>query len=309
MLYMKNLFNINYASKYFEDLSVRLEKDYRGIGRTDIELFFGDYQIIFECKVKNNYVGIEQNSKYLGCFGKRVKKKILCFLTQDVPSNRILTEMKRKQIEVCYFSWTDIIFILCKYKPNDTNKKVVEEFLSYYERTHKMRNIKEVLVQDLSNATEIKRFFDNKIYRTKPVNGTPLYFSPHFTVKAIEDAELIKRNINDTGIYYMAEIVGVMTGFAQDVFLQTERLDSFVELLKNVDEEEYKNNWKKGIKINNEKDKEYTFFFLGEILPLPKPIKKDGGIEKGRGKDWIAASVSKNRCIPFKEFIRRMADD
>ena len=68
-------------------------------------------------------------------------------------------------------------------------------------------------------------------------------------------------------------------------------------------------NWKKGIKINNEKDKEYTFFFLGEILPLPKPIKKDGGIEKGRGKDWIAASVSKNRCIPFKEFIRRMADD
>lgn len=120
---------------------------------------------------------------------------------------------------------------------------------------------------------------------------------------------MIKRNIDDTGIYYMAEIVGVMTGFAQDVFLQPERLDSFVELLKNVDKEEYKSNWKKGIKINNEKDKEYTFFFLGEILPLPKPIKKDGGIEKGRGKDWIAASVSKNRCIPFKEFIRRMADD
>lgn len=48
MAYDKNLFNINYASKYFEDLSVRLEKDYRGIGRTDIELFFGDYQIIFE---------------------------------------------------------------------------------------------------------------------------------------------------------------------------------------------------------------------------------------------------------------------
>ena len=36
--------------------------------------------------------------------------------------------------------------------------------------------------------------------------------------------------------------------------------------------------------------------------------EKDGGNKTGRGKGWIAAMISRNRCIPFKEFIRRMDD-
>ena len=48
--------------------------------------------------------------------------------------------------------------------------------------------------------------------------------------------------------------------------------------------------------------------FLGEFVNVNKPFRKDGGNKTGRGKGWIAAMISRNRCIPFKEFIRRMDD-
>jgi len=35
---------------------------------------------------------------------------------------------------------------------------------------------------------------------------------------------------------------------------------------------------------------------------------KDGAIEKGRGKNWIAGMIPKNRCVTFAEVIRRLKD-
>lgn len=53
---------------------------------------------------------------------------------------------------------------------------------------------------------------------------------------------------------------------------------------------------------------ENSYYFLGEFVNFKKPFRKDGGNKTGRGKGWIAAMISRNRCIPFKEFIRRMDD-
>ena len=33
------------------------------------------------------------------------------------------------------------------------------------------------------------------------------------------------------------------------------------------------------------------------------------GIEKGRGKNWIAAAVPPNRCVSFKEFTKRIVEN
>jgi hypothetical protein len=35
-------------------------------------------------------------------------------------------------------------------------------------------------------------------------------------------------------------------------------------------------------------------------------LKKDGTNKKGRGKNWIAALIPKNRCVTFEEFTKRL---
>jgi hypothetical protein len=47
----------------------------------------------------------------------------------------------------------------------------------------------------------------------------------------------------------------------------------------------------------------YTYYFLDQPVRLQVPLLKDRGIEKGRGKNWIAAAITKNRCVNFSDFI------
>ncbi len=49
-----------------------------------------------------------------------------------------------------------------------------------------------------------------------------------------------------------------------------------------------------------------TRTFLDDPVKLDRPLLKDGGNKKGRGKGWIAAMIPKNRCVTFEEFTRRM---
>ena len=73
------------------------------------------------------------------------------------------------------------------------------------------------------------------------------------------------------------------------------------------DQEKIIKTWKEGLNGCDDSE-ENSYYFLGEFVNFNKPFRKDKGIKKGRGKGWVAAQISKNRCIPFKEFIRRMDD-
>jgi hypothetical protein len=62
-----------------------------------------------------------------------------------------------------------------------------------------------------------------------------------------------------------------------------------------------------GVRLNLAQDPHtFTFYFLDNSVRIPKPLEKDGTILKGRGKNWIAAMIPKNRCVTFSEFVKRM---
>ncbi len=153
-----------------------------------------------------------------------------------------------------------------------------------------MRDQKEVLVQDLSKPSEIKRYKNNNIYRRDMTFGTPLYFAPYFT-RAASQPE---------GITYLSKVLGVLTVLPQDIA----NFEDELLLYANNDSGLVKK-WLAGIDTGTSKESS-TYYFLADPVQLSKPLLKDGGRKKGRGKGWIAAMIPKNRCVTFEEFTRRI---
>ncbi len=313
---LRNIFNIRYSTKYWDTANITIEDHYNNIGRTDIdiqlaELFEArlktDHHIIIEAKIAKNRLQIDQNQKYLACFDNDLPttKKHLCFVTNALSSNRITKN--QTDVSISYVSWADIIYYLDRIK---NKSDILHQFLYYYDKGYKMKNTKEVLVQDLKHESEIKRFIEYGVYIRDAQSGTPLYFAPHFT----KDAEYIPETKRG-GIFYFSEVCGVITG-TKDIINSKVCKDLLRKFATELTCDENQKNetiekWKKGIKLKientqNIKTSEYSIYLLGETIELKHPFHKDGGIKEGRGKNWIAAAISKNRCIPFKEFIRRM---
>lgn len=291
---MRDVFGIKYANWQHDKSEINLETKHKTIGRTDIEIKFPNYHIIIEAKVGKNSVGKEQNEKYKDCFDLGTTNKILCFITEGLSPNR---NLKLKDINVIYRSWTDIVEVLGRIAKKPEG--LVKEILYYYEGAYKMQHIKEVLVQDLGLKSEIERFEDNHVYKCKPQVGTPLYFAPYFT----KSAEGSRKD----GIYCFAEVCGVVTGKANEI--PEDLLKVFAKKYSELEneQEDIIKKWKKGLN-GCDSSEENSYYFLGEFVNFNKPFRKDGGNKTGRGKGWIAAMISRNRCIPFKEFIRRMDD-
>lgn len=298
---MRDVFGIKKAN--YEKSIIKLETQYEDIGgRTDIEIDIPGHHIILEAKIRNNRVGKEQNQKYVNCPQNTNCVSTLCFITENQDSNVIIPGT-----QIIYRSWTDIIMALENISKEPTPE--IKNFLDYYERIFKMQNVKEVLVRDISKETEINRFMDNKVYMCNPQFGTPLYFAPYFT-------KSVKGDKKD-GIFYFAEVCGVITGnkdSMEDIIKAAKHEDGPLMLYAkkyNSDESdagkkarmEIIEKWVKGIETTSDNK---TYYFLGETIPLKHVFKKDTGINKGRGKGWIAAAIPQNRCIPFKEFMRRI---
>ena len=135
-----------------------------------------------------------------------------------------------------------------------------------------MKAQKEILVQDLSDTTELKRWKDHSVYKRDVTFGTPLYFAPYFT-----------RSTNPSlgeGMRYLSPILGVLTLKQSDIKEYTTDLQSFTDNNQRVQ------NWIQGVTLGNvaQQNEEYTFYFLGEPIELPRPLMKDGTIEKGRAR-------------------------
>lgn len=266
----------------FKEVTIDIERK-RQEGRTDIEIHSpGKFHIIVECKVGSNRIK-DQRSQYLPCF-ENEPKRVLCFITQERDCNREVSS----GIDIHYKGWLDIIGLV---EPKDFNRsEIVSEFASYATRGFKMRDQKEVLIQDLSKPDEIKRYKENFIYRRDITFGSPLYFAPYFT-----------RAANETeGITYLSKVLGVLTVHPQDIASFEDELLVYAD-----NDKELVQKWIAGIEPGNSKESK-TYYFLAAPVRLSKPLLKDGGREIGRGRGWIAAMIPKNRCVTFEEFTRRM---
>ncbi len=270
----------------YKSASIIIEKK-REEGRTDIELSQeGKYHIIVECKIGKGRA-IKQRSQYLTAFDKDAQTKILCILTQERDTN-IQVE---KNVTIKNTSWLEIIELF-----NNkllTQKPIVTDFLKFATKNYKMRELKEILIQDLNDKTEILRFKEFGIYRRDQTFGTPIYFAPYFN-RGSKETE---------GITKLSRILGILTFKTDDFENFRSDLESFTTNQDTVDK------WIKGIQLgNNKKDITYTYYFLDEPLSFKTPLRKDGGREKGRGKDWIAAMIPPNRCVSFTDFIKHIPE-
>lgn len=269
----------------FKATSIEIER-VRDEGRTDIEIRQkGKLHVIVECKVRSNKVQ-SQRTRYLKSFHDD-RKKVLCFITQQNDFKKQVDET----IEIHNLGWMDIANLFDNKQFQDY--PLIKDFLSFVMKGFKMREQKEILVQDLGKPAEIRRFREFQVYRRDVIFGSPFYFSPYFTRKA--------KQTEGEGISYLSKILGILT-------LSPEVIENFTDdLNKFTDDPELVKNWIRGVKLlSEEKDKTFTYFFLEKPLKLNTPLRKDGTTKKGRGKDWIAAMIPKNRCVTFSEFTRRL---
>lgn len=278
--------NVKNTENNYRWTTIQIEHS-RPEGRTDIEIQNPwSYHVIVECKVDAGKVS-SQRTQYLNCFDT-VPRRVMCFITQTRDTNR----NTNAGIVTRHLSWLEILGIFEEARLQAD--PVVGQFMSYAIRTHKMKTQKEILIQDLSDATELKRWKDHAVYKRDVTFGTPLYFAPYFTRST--DPSL------GEGMKYLSPILGVLTLKPSDIKGYETDLQSF------TDDKERVPNWMQGVTMGDatHQNEEHTFYFLGEPVELPCPLMKDGTIKKGRGKNWIAGYIPKNRCVTFAEVIKRL---
>jgi hypothetical protein len=189
--------------------------------------------------------------------------------------------------------WLDVLDLLASRQFSEL--ALVQDFARFATKGFKMRLQKEVLIQDLAKEEEVRRYVASRVYRREPTYGTPLYFAPYFTRRAVDVTPLAANE----GISHLSKVLGVITMRGSDVESYKDELLAFAEgdtLTVQC--------WLTG--VDSTSADESTYYFLAPPVTFPKPLLKDGGIKKGRGKGWIAAKIPKNRCVTFEEFSRRM---
>jgi hypothetical protein len=154
---------------HYKEASIDIERK-RHEGRTDIKIkSLGLYHIIIECKVLANKL-LKQRNQYLSCFDGSCTKKIMCFITQERDTNKQI----REGVTVINTSWVEIIDLLSTKQFFD--KPLVTTFLAFAIKHYKMRELKEILIQDV-NSVEIEKFEQYGVYRRDKTLG-PLFILP-----------------------------------------------------------------------------------------------------------------------------------
>lgn len=294
--------NIRNSKSNYQEVKIEIQKK-RKEGITDIEIFgridnYKKYHIIIECKIKKNKV-VDQREQYLNSFNcLEDSSNLLVFITTDLEVFKLNLSLT-KNIKIYKLTWLDVFSEI--YSSKLKNDKLIIDIKKYIEGGYNMNNyIKEILVQDLGNATEIKRFLEYNVYRRPESAGNPLYFAPYFT----------RGNYEYEGIKYVSKILGVLTIPTNSKIDVIDDLNSFIKFSE-LDEHNKKKlvaKWILGIKLENNIDKksdfkEQTYYFLDDSITLPGICRKK---ELNKSKGWIGGAIPKNRVVSFKALIENM---
>ncbi len=281
-IFLKALGIKNLRSKKYYETRINTETT-RPEGRTDIEIENDDFHIIIECKIAKNKLS-RQKTQYNNVF-KPNKIKILCFITEEIETELNIND----DIRIIYFSWFDILNLI--EKPEFIEDKLILSFKKLSENVLNMNNNNEILIQDLSINTEIELFEKYSLYRRNRTFGIAYYFAPYYT----------KTTGKPVGINQIKKILGVMTFNTQKHNLSSEDFKRF------TDDEKLIENWIDGIN-KDKKNETLTYYFLGDGFKFKTPLLKDEGIQKGRGKNWIAAMIPRNRRLRFIDLLEHIQE-
>jgi len=295
---------LNVRNSLFNYKTVRVEiQKRRDEGVTDIEISGRKenntkYHIVIECKIKKNKVK-KQRDQYLSIFNNSENStNILVFITADLETFKLDLSVI-ENIKIHKLVWLDVFSEI--YNNQLKKDKLILDVKKYIEGGYNMNNyIKEILVQDLGNSIEIRRFLEFNIYRRPESAGNPLYFAPYFT----------RGNYKFEGIKFVSKVLGVLTIPINSNINITDDLNIFVKYSE-LNPDQQKNlieKWILGVKleINRDKDsgfKEQTYYFLDNPITLPGICKKK---EMNKSKGWIGGAIPKNRIVSFKALIENL---
>ena len=270
------------SNSHYRNLEVTIEKK-RDEGRTDIELRVpGRLHIIVECKIESGKI-TRQRTQYLNSFDADAPTKVMCYVTQERGSRLDLNE----NIAFKHISWQDIIERLNV--PRFAVIPLIKDFLSFSQRNYKVRHMKEILVQDLRDAREVSRFRQYNVYRRDESFITPIYFAPYFTRNN-------KANEQE-GISCLSRVLGVLTFNPTQVQNVDDDLNSFTDNTTLIGK------WKDGIRLGNNQNTLYTYFFLDDPVVFANPLLKS---HRQQSRNWIGSLIPKNRCVRFVDFVKHI---
>ncbi len=255
-------------------------------GITDIELHSSRLHIIIEAK-KTGWATIGQlkryanelsNSKYSG-------HRILCSLgVPPISASPARRWSPGNGITLKHLRWIDILRMVLEVQKRD-GSTLLGEYARLIQEIIGMQSYdREVLVRDVTwGSGSFDSFFKHRLYRCKVKEiAEPLFFAPCFA----GNVERIHK-----GIHYFSRVYYRTTFAFGDRNAVREALDEAnsvienkVKVLKNKksgkDEIEYLKSlhalWTKGVSACKDLKQEHAVFFLGDPIPLPKPVFKKG---------------------------------
>jgi len=272
------------SDAHFKHLEIIVEK-HRAEGRTDIELRVPNtLHIIIECKVHSGRI-TQQRTQYLNSFDPDAPIKTMCYLTQERGSQLLFNH----DVHFKHISWLNIAELLNT--PDFVNLQHIKQFLSFAQRHYEVQFMREILIQDLGDATELQRFIDFNVYRRDETFVTPLYFAPYFT----RDNPAHQPE----GISCLSKVLGILTFNPAQAQNVANELHSF------PNSEALINRWQQGIALGNQANRINTYFFLDDPLAFRSPLRKT---HRRNSRNWIGSLIPKNRCVSFTEFVRHIPE-
>lgn len=148
-----------------------------------------------------------------------------------------------------------------------------------------------VLIQDISELSEIVRFEQFHVYRRNSPECEPAYFAPYFTREAPRP----------TGISSLCHVRGVL-------HFPRLQLNQYEEIIRQyTDNDALADQWIAGV-LHHDENGVFTYYFLEPTQVLfHNRLLKDppGAVDEGLG--WISRMIPQNRIVEINVFSHRYA--
>jgi hypothetical protein len=255
-------------------------------GITDLELHARHMHVVIEAK-KAGWPRRKQLQRYARKLANENGTRILCPLgAPPVALSTVRDWQPARGIVLRHLRWTQILEIVLQAQNTD-GSPLLSELGDMIKETIGMQTYnREVLVRDLRyGSASYDLFFTGGLYICQPTEkAEPLFFAPCFSGQVTDVHK---------GIHYFSRVYYRTTFAIQDeqaakqaledakVVIQT-KIRALEKRKTTTDEIDYMKKlpaiWDHGVRCvrRRERPGERTVFFLGEPIPLPRPVHKMG---------------------------------
>ena len=257
-------------------------------GITDLELHAGDLHVVFEAK-KASWPGVQQLKRYAGKLRDLKGRKLLCPLgSPPLAASPARNWQPGGGIELRHVRWTDVLRTLLRAAKRGSEPHL-DQYITLMREVIAMQTYdREVLVRDVGwNSYSFLLYLRHHMYACQITEtAEPLFFAPCFS----GEAEPALKGIHYVSrVYCRSAVVPADRDTLKDALDQAQAVvRKKTETLagKKTAKEQVAylrglpQHWKRGLKniraTKKPRSEELAVFFLGQPMPLPRPVFKKG---------------------------------